>query len=226
VIFHGRDASIGRSKENHLILSLLSISKRHATIRYFEGLLLLKDHGSVNGVLVNYSKIEHEVAIRVGDKVHIGEFLLQFEVGDKVTLAPGSQPRWLLRDSSSIVEVNHRAQLEMYERYADAICRWTKSVAGTTMAERVQNFTAFAIESFNEELLGDIFQVPQGRPRVDVALLPADQCAAARSTFLRSFTYLVETAKDAPPAEHHGAVALLAYLGMMQALQQRSRREP
>ncbi len=223
VVFQNQEVSIGRSKESNLILSLRSISKKHAVVRYHEGLLLLEDQGSINRSMINYQKVDHESVLRVGDRVHIGEFLLIFEVGPGVTLAPGSAPADPADESTS-VKLGLRDQLALYEQYAETITQWTKAIGGTTLAARLRFFHTFALESFHEGLLGELFRNNNPRERLEIARLPAEQSATARAQIQRALAFLIESSKDAPPAEHQPALVQLTYAHYLMLLQQRARR--
>lgn len=221
-VFQTPEVSIGRSKENHLILSLRSISKRHAVVRYREGLLLLEDQGSINRTLVNYRKVEHETVIRVGDRVHLGEFLLWFDVGPGVPLAPGSSPAEASPESPA-VKLGTRDQLALYDRYTETITQWTKSIGGVTLNDRLRTFFSFALESFHHGLLGEVFQPPTPRDRVELSRLPADYSTGSRSQIQRALAYLIETSSDAPPVEFQHALVQQNYSVYLMLLQQRAR---
>lgn len=71
---------IGRAEENTIILTGSNISGRHAMIYFTEGLeWRIEDLGSTNGTLLNGSKVK-QYALREGDKILIGSYLMHFSV--------------------------------------------------------------------------------------------------------------------------------------------------
>ena len=76
----GPYATIGRGPENHVCLRDEFVSTRHAAIYFSHSMeWRIEDLGSRNGTLLNGSKVK-EFAIRSGDKILLGDHLLQFTV--------------------------------------------------------------------------------------------------------------------------------------------------
>ncbi|HAN31564.1 MAG TPA: hypothetical protein DCQ06_08190, partial [Myxococcales bacterium] len=69
---------IGRVKGNDVILPKQNISKRHAMVRVQGTTFIIEDLGSTNGTYVNGHRIQTPVQVGTDDKVHLGDFLLQF----------------------------------------------------------------------------------------------------------------------------------------------------
>ena len=69
---------IGRVKGNDVILPKQNISKRHALVRVQGTTFIIEDLGSTNGTYVNGHRIQTPVQVGTDDKVHLGDFLLQF----------------------------------------------------------------------------------------------------------------------------------------------------
>lgn len=65
--------TIGRRKENDIVLSDLSVSRNHARIVVKEDSVFIEDLNSANGTLINGAAIDHSVAIKIGDEILIGE---------------------------------------------------------------------------------------------------------------------------------------------------------
>lgn len=77
----GRRLSVGRTRENHLSLDDISVSKTHATLAVSpEGKLLVADTGSTNGTFINDERIPYGRALQVGesDRVKFGEIEVFF----------------------------------------------------------------------------------------------------------------------------------------------------
>ena len=77
--------SVGRSDGNTLVLpdDKRYISRTQATIAYRNGSYYLQDHGSASPTIVNGSPVGNgnEVALREGDELRIGEYVLVAHVG-------------------------------------------------------------------------------------------------------------------------------------------------
>lgn len=74
--------TIGRNKENDIVIMDKYISSFHCKIVLDEGAYFLEDLGSVNGVYLNNEKIEDVVELKNGDRIGLGqvEFLFVKEV--------------------------------------------------------------------------------------------------------------------------------------------------
>jgi len=69
--------SIGRSRENDVVIEALSVSRNHARIRREDDGYTLTDLQSANGTYLNGQKIS-TAQLRSGDKIAIGKSTLQF----------------------------------------------------------------------------------------------------------------------------------------------------
>lgn len=73
---------LGRNRENHVTLMDTSASRRHARIERRNGDFILEDLKSTNGTILNQKAISREM-LHHGDKIQIGETVLQFIVEEK-----------------------------------------------------------------------------------------------------------------------------------------------
>ncbi|MEX2481189.1 MAG: FHA domain-containing protein [Gammaproteobacteria bacterium] len=74
---------IGRGRNNDLVLTDHSVSRLHAEIRNNdEGLLLLNDLESLNGVFVNDTRVS-SIQLRDGDKIDVGDVRMHFTLHDE-----------------------------------------------------------------------------------------------------------------------------------------------
>jgi hypothetical protein len=71
-VLHGGVLTIGRGRDNDLVLGDPRVSRRHARIQARQGRLVLSDLDSRNGTQVNGAPIE-EVAIGLGDEILVGD---------------------------------------------------------------------------------------------------------------------------------------------------------
>ena len=75
--------SIGRGKNNAVVLPSHYVSRQHASIKCSNDSFQLQDLESTNGTFVNNKKVEKH-QLHLGDKIRIGSFVLNFL--DKKTL--------------------------------------------------------------------------------------------------------------------------------------------
>ena len=72
--------SIGRGTENDISLAHPLVSRRHCELFEEDGLLFVKDNGSLNGTYLNRQRID-EAPLVDGDEVQVGKFKLVFLSG-------------------------------------------------------------------------------------------------------------------------------------------------
>jgi pSer/pThr/pTyr-binding forkhead associated (FHA) protein len=70
----GRELTLGRSAECSLQLPAAGASRRHASIGWRDGRVLLRDLGSTNGTFLNGERVSGEAALASGDRIRIGGF--------------------------------------------------------------------------------------------------------------------------------------------------------
>ncbi len=73
---HKKKNSLGRSKENDIVLADFSVSRAHAFLIEENGVWYIQDNNSTNGVFVNGKKVSKS-KIDVGDEIKIGNFKLE-----------------------------------------------------------------------------------------------------------------------------------------------------
>ena len=76
--------TIGRHPESDIFLDDITVSRRHAEVRYVEGAYRAHDIGSLNGTYLNRERID-TAPLASGDELQVGKFRLLF-------LAPGQGP--------------------------------------------------------------------------------------------------------------------------------------
>ena len=77
--FRKPEISIGRMKGNDIVLPKGNVSKRHATIYLRDNSFYVNDHGSTNGTYINGRKVLSEQLVAEGEKIYIGDFILQLD---------------------------------------------------------------------------------------------------------------------------------------------------
>jgi adenylate cyclase len=84
----GEEATIGRATDNDIVLNDFSVSRRHAYLRRENGVWVLRDNHSTNGVRVNDKPVPESPVVD-GDAATIGTFRLVFkELAARETPAP------------------------------------------------------------------------------------------------------------------------------------------
>jgi hypothetical protein len=73
----GQIVTIGRGEAADVSLDNVAVSRKHAILTLQQGEHLLTDLGSVNGTLVNGTKVKGTVAVTETDRIQIGKFLFE-----------------------------------------------------------------------------------------------------------------------------------------------------
>ncbi len=73
--------TIGRHPRSDIVLDDVTVSRRHAEVRFIEGVYTVVDVGSLNGTYLNRERVE-EARMVSGDEVQIGKFKLVFLTAD------------------------------------------------------------------------------------------------------------------------------------------------
>ncbi len=74
----GATASIGRLESNDICIKEQHVSRQHAVINYREGLFMINDLGSANGVWVNDVRVTEPYPLTSGDEIRLYVPTLQF----------------------------------------------------------------------------------------------------------------------------------------------------
>jgi pilus assembly protein CpaF len=74
--FDQNEVAIGRVQGNDIVLPKGNISKRHSKLTLVDGRMVIADAKSTNGTYVNGRKIGEPTAVRPGDKIFVGDFLI------------------------------------------------------------------------------------------------------------------------------------------------------
>jgi pSer/pThr/pTyr-binding forkhead associated (FHA) protein len=70
--------TLGRSPECSLQLPAAGASRRHASVGWRDGAVVLRDLGSTNGTYLNGERVLEEATLRSGDKIRIGGLEILF----------------------------------------------------------------------------------------------------------------------------------------------------
>lgn len=78
VLAEGATATIGRLDTNDLCVREQHVSRQHAVIQYRDGVFLISDLGSANGVFVNGARINEPFPLVSGDEIRLYVPVLHF----------------------------------------------------------------------------------------------------------------------------------------------------
>jgi len=80
------ETTAGRSSSCDILLDDITVSRQHVTFSLRDGVVVVSDHGSLNGTYVNRQLINAPTILVNGDEVQIGKFRM-------ILLTDGSGPR-------------------------------------------------------------------------------------------------------------------------------------
>jgi len=76
-ILSGSQISLGRADNANIVLDDFTVSRKHAVITKDSSSWVIKDAGSLNGVYVNFIRIE-DSKLSAGDDIQIGKYRFTF----------------------------------------------------------------------------------------------------------------------------------------------------
>jgi pSer/pThr/pTyr-binding forkhead associated (FHA) protein len=71
--------TIGRKTKNDITIPQYTTSDLHATIKWVKSSFKVTDENSTNGTYLNGKRIEGPTALKNGDKIKIGKFVIKFK---------------------------------------------------------------------------------------------------------------------------------------------------
>jgi Inner membrane component of T3SS, cytoplasmic domain len=95
----GKTYTIGRAIDNDLVLTDVTVSRKHFDLRHDHGAWVLADRGSGNGTLVNTRLEDAPFALANGDVIEIGNTTFRFEL-------PSGAPRGRRTDHDDDLELS------------------------------------------------------------------------------------------------------------------------
>jgi len=78
ILVEGATATLGRSSENDIAILDKHVSRRHAVIRYQDGVFTIADLGSINGTFVNDRQVIEPFPLFFGDQIRLYVPLLTY----------------------------------------------------------------------------------------------------------------------------------------------------
>jgi two-component system, cell cycle response regulator len=78
--------TIGRGEDNHIVVDLDNVSRKHARILRRQGRMFVEDLRSTNGTYLNDEEVTQEALLRSGDLIKVGGSIFKFLTGDNVEL--------------------------------------------------------------------------------------------------------------------------------------------
>lgn len=87
VLTEGASATIGRLSSNDICIPEQHVSRQHAIIQYEDGIFMLTDLDSANGVFVNDERISEPFPLAAGDEIRLFVPTILFLAADEQDLA-------------------------------------------------------------------------------------------------------------------------------------------
>ncbi|MEI2652100.1 MAG: FHA domain-containing protein [Microthrixaceae bacterium] len=75
----GEGMSIGRGGDSTVVIEDSFLSTRHAAFEHRDGEWVVEDEGSTNGTYVNNVKVERIARLHLGDRVQVGNVILEVQ---------------------------------------------------------------------------------------------------------------------------------------------------
>lgn len=109
VVTEKKRVTIGRTKDNDIVLENRGVSRKHAQIEFNDGSAIVIDNESLNGTFVNNRRVSEEM-LRDSDIITIGKYALEFHTeADRPD--PASQ-----MDGTMILKTKQQQQLMENDR--------------------------------------------------------------------------------------------------------------
>jgi pSer/pThr/pTyr-binding forkhead associated (FHA) protein len=109
VVTEKKRVTIGRTKDNDIVLENRGVSRKHAQIEFNDGSAIVIDNESLNGTFVNNRRVSEEL-LRDSDIITIGKYALEFHTeADRPD--PASQ-----MDGTMILKTKQQQQLMENDR--------------------------------------------------------------------------------------------------------------
>jgi Nif-specific regulatory protein len=116
-------ASLGRNRNNTIVLSDRHASRWHAELMREEGRWVLRDRETLNGTLLNKQRIKEPVALADGDEIRIGDTRLRFVLdGSDVDTAERPVQATIPPQASTITDLSDLSQTELRPDELTALC--------------------------------------------------------------------------------------------------------
>lgn len=81
-LVEGASATIGRLESNDICIKEQHVSRQHASIAYQDGMFMISDLGSANGVFVNDQRLTEAYPLVAGDEIRLYVPLMHFSALD------------------------------------------------------------------------------------------------------------------------------------------------
>jgi two-component system, cell cycle response regulator len=121
--------TIGRGEDNHIVVDLDNVSRRHVRILRRQGRMFVEDLKSTNGTYLNDQEVQQETPLRSGDLIKVGGSIFKFLTGDNVELQY-HETIYTLTIVDGLTGVNNKRYfLEYLEREMGRCVRYGRSLS-------------------------------------------------------------------------------------------------
>lgn len=122
VVTEKKRISVGRTKDNDIVLENRGVSRKHAMIEFNDESALIIDNESLNGIFVNNRKVSEE-NLRDNDVITIGKYTLEFHQKSQMPDQCGELDGTMIlntKQQRKLVE-NDRKEREIVERAGGSV---------------------------------------------------------------------------------------------------------
>lgn len=112
-----REASIGRSPDNDLVIDNLAVSNHHARVSYEDGQLFVEDLKSLNGTFLNDMRIER-AALHGGNRIQIGKHTILVDTSHDLEIPLGGGRKAAAPNMDETVVLDTKERREMFHQAA------------------------------------------------------------------------------------------------------------
>lgn len=189
--FEGEELRIGRRKDNDIVISNLSVSRRHAKLVRDDGSIFLHDAGSENGCFLNGARVEKTKKVEIGldDELVIGKhrILIQWEAA-----APSASPY----DSQTDLAKTRAIPVPVPQEGIDSPSEQWRAAVDAPASERAPELAP--AEPTDEEFE---IAIDFGADEFEVSIASQDAAPADEGADLPSFEESVATPEIEPPSD-------------------------
>jgi pilus assembly protein CpaF len=158
--FEGERVTIGRSRDNDLVLPSPAVSSRHARLEHDDGSWVLRDLQSTNGTFLNGSPVGARAVVNEGDEIQIGDFRLRIVAPSRENRVAAEAVESRGPSEEAVTAIKQRIHQKLIE-FLDL--RW---VDLSKLAEtEIRQQTRGAVENILRELA---WEIPPGLSREEL----------------------------------------------------------
>jgi hypothetical protein len=130
----GKPISVGRAVDNDVVLTDISVSRKHFELIYEVDRWILRDRGSGNGTLINDRMEDGSCQLHHGDRIEIGNTAFRFD--HAASTMPAADVGWGQRDDDEARTIAGKAPSRAQDAASAPIARPVNTLPGRAMSPR------------------------------------------------------------------------------------------